>query len=70
LTAIRGGIPEAQKWFATGEAIAHLRYLERKGAIIRKDEETTTKFSLNELSAVDAKWIGDNLLTTGWHAAV
>ncbi len=24
--------PLAQKWFATGEAIAHLRYLEEEGA--------------------------------------
>ena len=47
--------PKAQKWFATGEAIAHLRYLERKGAILRKDEETTTTFALNELSPLDAK---------------
>jgi len=47
--------PKAQKWFATGEAIAHLRYLERKGSILRKDEETTTTFALNELSPVDAK---------------
>jgi len=47
--------PKAQKWFATGEAIAHLRYLERKGAILRKDEDTTTTFVLNELSPIDAK---------------
>ena len=47
--------PRAQKWFATGEAIAHLRYLGRKGAILRKDKETMTMFSLNELSPVDAK---------------
>jgi len=27
--------PPAQKWFATGEAIAHLRYLEKEGRITR-----------------------------------
>jgi hypothetical protein len=41
--------PRAQKWFATGEAIAHLRYLQRKGFICRKDGETMTTFTLNEL---------------------
>jgi len=30
--------PRAQKWFATGEAIAHLRYLQREGSIVQKDE--------------------------------
>ena len=30
-----GHFPVAQKWFATGEAIAHLRYLEEKGMIAR-----------------------------------
>jgi hypothetical protein len=25
-----------QRWFATGEAIAHLRYIERKGLIERE----------------------------------
>jgi glyoxylase-like metal-dependent hydrolase (beta-lactamase superfamily II) len=28
--------PIAQKWFATGEAIAHLRYLEEEGAVRRR----------------------------------
>ena len=40
--------PRAQKWFATGEAIAHLRYLERRGFIVRKDEEKMTAFTLKE----------------------
>ncbi|MCF8032320.1 MAG: MBL fold metallo-hydrolase [Desulfarculaceae bacterium] len=31
--------PVAQKWFATGEAMAHLRYLENKGEL-RVDEES------------------------------
>jgi hypothetical protein len=29
--------PVAQKWFATGEAIAHLRYLESEGRIKRNN---------------------------------
>jgi len=44
--------PRAQKWFATGEAIAHLRYLQRKGFIVRKDEETMTTFTLSELHPI------------------
>jgi glyoxylase-like metal-dependent hydrolase (beta-lactamase superfamily II) len=40
--------PRAQKWFATGEAIAHLRYLQRKGFILRKDEGAMTRFTRNE----------------------
>jgi hypothetical protein len=47
--------PRAQKWFATGEAIAHLRYLQRKGFIVRKDEGTMIAFTLNELSPPDVK---------------
>jgi len=47
--------PRAQKWFATGEAIAHLRYLEKKGFITRRDEGAVTTFTLNELSRHDAK---------------
>jgi glyoxylase-like metal-dependent hydrolase (beta-lactamase superfamily II) len=39
--------PLAQKWFATGEAIAHLRYLEEKGRISRKTEGGVTFFLLN-----------------------
>jgi len=47
--------PRAQKWFATGEAIAHLRYLERKGFILRKDGERMTAYTRNEISAPDAE---------------
>jgi glyoxylase-like metal-dependent hydrolase (beta-lactamase superfamily II) len=47
--------PRAQKWFATGEAIAHLRYLERKGLIFRKDEGLIITFTRNEASLHDAK---------------
>ena len=39
--------PRPQKWFATGEAIAHLRHLQRKGLIIRKDAESMTWFTLS-----------------------
>ena len=31
--------PASQKWFATGEAIAHLAYLEQKGMVSRKGQE-------------------------------
>jgi glyoxylase-like metal-dependent hydrolase (beta-lactamase superfamily II) len=47
--------PRAQKWFATGEAIAHLRYLERKDFILRKDEERMTAYTRSEISAADAE---------------
>ncbi|RJQ74609.1 MAG: MBL fold metallo-hydrolase [Desulfobacteraceae bacterium] len=39
--------PIAQKWFATGEAIAHLRYLEEKGSIKRRLRENHAVFSRN-----------------------
>jgi len=39
--------PRAQKWFATGEAIAHLRYLEEEGLINREIEENMVLFSAN-----------------------
>jgi len=38
--------PVAQKWFATGEAIAHLRYLEEEGRVTRKTVNKVTKFDL------------------------
>jgi glyoxylase-like metal-dependent hydrolase (beta-lactamase superfamily II) len=38
--------PIAQKWFATGEAIAHLRYLEEKGQVTRRDQEQHAVFGL------------------------
>lgn len=38
-----GDFPIAQKWFATGEAIAHLRYLEEEGIVQRiEDDELIT----------------------------
>lgn len=39
--------PISQKWFATGEAIAHLRYLEEKGKVCRGQDAKTITFSLN-----------------------
>ena len=47
--------PRAQKWFATGEAIAHLRYLEAKGFITQKSAGGMTSYSLNESPQPDAK---------------
>ena len=40
--------PLSQKWFATGEAIAHLRYLEEKGRLLRKTETEVTLYLLNQ----------------------
>jgi glyoxylase-like metal-dependent hydrolase (beta-lactamase superfamily II) len=37
--------PVAQKWFATGEAIAHLRYLESEGRIKRNTSQDIVTFS-------------------------
>jgi len=39
--------PIAQKWFATGEAIAHLRYLEGEGRIIRNAGQKIITFRAN-----------------------
>jgi glyoxylase-like metal-dependent hydrolase (beta-lactamase superfamily II) len=38
--------PVAQKWFATGEAISHLRLLEEEGKIMRKAGDKLTVYSL------------------------
>ena len=38
--------PVAQKWFATGEALAHLRYLEEEAKIVRRRVAGTIKFTL------------------------
>ncbi len=38
--------PVSQKWFATGEAIAHLKYLEEEGKITRRVQEQRAVFSL------------------------
>lgn len=39
--------PATQKWFATGEAIAHLKYIEEKGTIRRKMLKHKIVYSLN-----------------------
>jgi len=39
--------PVAQKWFATGEAIAHLKYLEEKGMICQENRDEKRVYSLN-----------------------
>jgi len=36
--------PLAQKWFATGEAIAHLRYLKEKGRIEQMRENKLYRY--------------------------
>ena len=41
-----GDFPIAQKWFATGEAIAHLNYLENSGRISRTDAADTIQYIL------------------------
>ena len=41
--------PVAQKWFATGEAISHLRYLEEEGSVVRKTADKPTKFALGPI---------------------
>ena len=38
--------PVAQKWFATGEAISHLRYLEEDGKLLRKLEGKKTLYAM------------------------
>jgi glyoxylase-like metal-dependent hydrolase (beta-lactamase superfamily II) len=42
--------PVPQKWFATGEAIAHLKYLEEKGMIRKEKPEQKIIYSLNSKS--------------------
>ncbi len=42
----------AQKWFATGEALAHLRYLEEAGTVCRENKNKITRFALTEPQSV------------------
>ena len=37
--------PVAQKWFATGEAISHLRYLEEDGKLARRVDGERTLYA-------------------------
>jgi glyoxylase-like metal-dependent hydrolase (beta-lactamase superfamily II) len=39
--------PLQQKWFATGEAIAHLRYLEEKGGVFKRTKREMIRYSLD-----------------------
>ena len=38
--------PVAQRWFATGEAISHLRYLEEEGKLAHKNSDKIKLYSL------------------------
>jgi glyoxylase-like metal-dependent hydrolase (beta-lactamase superfamily II) len=38
--------PSVQKWFAVGETIAHLIYLEKEGKIVKREEENRIIFSI------------------------
>lgn len=38
--------PPSQKWFAAGEAIAHLRYLEEEGMVVRKIHEGVFRYAI------------------------
>ena len=44
--------PVSQKWFATGEAIAHLKYLKEKGIIRTEMRERRRVFSLDKNHAI------------------
>jgi len=38
--------PVAQKWFATGEALSHLKYLEAEGKVLRRTDGNVTTYCL------------------------
>ena len=38
--------PVAQRWFATGEAISHLRFLEEEGKVVRRAVDGITRYGL------------------------
>jgi hypothetical protein len=46
--------PVAQRWFATGEAIAHLRYLEEEKKVIRENKDGLMFYSLNMQMGTDS----------------
>lgn len=50
--------PIAQKWFATGEAISHLRYLEKRGLVSRKENGGGVAFALAPIGVTLA--LGDS----------
>ena len=39
--------PYMQKWFATGEAVAHLKYLEEKEMVLREFIDSKVTYSLS-----------------------
>jgi len=47
--------PVTQKWFATGEAIAHLKYLEENGVIRRELRDHKILYSLNSNPQFDGR---------------
>jgi hypothetical protein len=38
--------PVVQKWFAVGEAAAHLRYLERRGEVVSEERDGVILLSM------------------------
>jgi glyoxylase-like metal-dependent hydrolase (beta-lactamase superfamily II) len=40
--------PATQKWFATGEAISHLRYLVEAGRLLQKTDQEIVKFNIRK----------------------
>jgi hypothetical protein len=38
--------PVAQRWFATGEAISHIRYLEEEGKLVSDNSDHIKLYSL------------------------
>jgi len=40
--------PAPHKWFATGEAISHIRYLEEAGSVTRKTDKKIIKFKISK----------------------
>jgi glyoxylase-like metal-dependent hydrolase (beta-lactamase superfamily II) len=45
--------PVAQKWFATGEALAHLKYLEEEGLVSREEVNGRVLFAVEDLYGGD-----------------
>ncbi len=41
--------PVAQQWFATGEALSHLRYLEEAGKIVRSESKGVIQFAIRRI---------------------
>jgi hypothetical protein len=41
-----GGFPPFQKWFAVGEAVSHIKYMEDNGEITRREKDGKVLFAL------------------------